>query len=151
FIILTIVFRSIVIATVSIALNLLSVGAAYGLVMLVFRHGIGSGLLGFQRVNAIEAWVPLFLFSVLFGLSMDYQVFLLSRIKERYDQTGSTVEAVTHGVSSTAALITVAVFGGFAMGDLVMFQQMGFGVAIALLIDATIIRSVLMPAAMRIL
>ena len=157
FVLLTIVFRSIVIAATSIVLNLLSVTAAYGLVILVFRHGVGNGLLGFQRVHAIEAWVPLFLFSVLFGLSMDYQVFLLSRIKERYDQTGSTVEAVTHGVSSTARLITgaaliiVAVFGGFAMGDLVMFQQMGFGVAIALLIDATIIRSVLMPAAMRIL
>jgi RND superfamily putative drug exporter len=125
--------------------------------MLVFRHGIGSGLLGFQRVDAIEAWVPLFLFSVLFGLSMDYQVFLLSRIKERYDQSGSTVEAVTHGVASTARLITgaaliiVAVFSGFAKGDLVMFQQMGFGVAVALLIDATIIRSVLLPAAMRLL
>jgi uncharacterized membrane protein YdfJ with MMPL/SSD domain len=157
FVLLTIVFRSIVIAATSIVLNLLSVTAAYGLVILVFRHGVGVDLLGFQRVHAIEAWVPLFLFSVLFGLSMDYQVFLLSRIKERYDQTGSTVEAVTHGVSSTARLITgaaliiVAVFGGFAMGDLVMFQQMGFGVAIALLIDATIIRSVLMPAAMRLL
>jgi uncharacterized membrane protein YdfJ with MMPL/SSD domain len=157
FVLLTIVFRSIVIAATSIALNLLSVGAAYGLVILVFKHGIGTGLLGFQRVNAIEAWVPLFLFSVLFGLSMDYQVFLLSRIKERYDATGSTVDAVTHGVSSTARLITgaaliiVAVFSGFAMGDLVMFQQMGFGVAVALLIDATIIRSVLLPAAMRLL
>ena len=157
FVILTIVFRSIVIAGVSIALNLLSVGAAYGLVMLVFRHGIGNGLLGFQRVHAIEAWVPLFLFSVLFGLSMDYQVFLLSRTKERYDRSGSTVEAVTHGVASTAriitgaALIIVAVFSGFAKGDLVMFQQMGFGVAVALLIDATIIRSVLLPAAMRLL
>jgi putative drug exporter of the RND superfamily len=157
FVLLTIVFRSIVIAATSIVLNLLSVGAAYGLVMLVFRHGIGSGLLGFQRVDAIEAWVPLFLFSVLFGLSMDYQVFLLSRIKERYDATGSTTDAVTYGVSSTARLITgaaliiVAVFSGFAMGDLVMFQQMGFGVAVALLIDATIIRSVLLPAAMRLL
>jgi len=157
FVILTIVFRSIVIAGLSIALNLLSVGAAYGLVMLVFRHGVGNGLFGFQRVHAIEAWVPLFLFSVLFGLSMDYQVFLLSRIKERYDQSGSTVEAVTHGVASTARLITgaaliiVAVFSGFASGDLVMFQQMGFGVAVALLIDATIIRSVLLPAAMRLL
>jgi putative drug exporter of the RND superfamily len=157
FVLLTIVFRSIVVAATSIALNLLSVGAAYGLVILVFRHGVGSGLLGFQRVDAIEAWVPLFLFSVLFGLSMDYQVFLLSRIKERYDESGSTTEAVIHGVSSTARLITgaaliiVAVFAGFAMGDLVMFQQMGFGVAIALLIDATIIRSVLLPAAMRLL
>jgi RND superfamily putative drug exporter len=157
FVLVTVVFRSIVIAATSIALNLLSVGAAYGLVVLVFRHGIGSGLLGFQRIDAIEAWVPLFLFSVLFGLSMDYQVFLLSRIKERYDRTGSTTDAVVHGVSSTARLITgaaliiVAVFSGFAMGDLVMFQQMGFGIAVALLIDATIIRSVLLPAAMRLL
>jgi putative drug exporter of the RND superfamily len=157
FVLLTVVFRSLVVAATSIVLNLLSVGAAYGLVILVFRHGIGSGLLGFQRVHAIEAWVPLFLFSVLFGLSMDYQVFLLSRIKERYDASGSTTDAVTYGVSSTARLITgaaliiVAVFSGFAMGDLVMFQQMGFGVAVALLIDATIIRSVLLPAAMRLL
>jgi putative drug exporter of the RND superfamily len=157
FLILTVVFRSIVIAAVSIALNLLSVGAAYGLVVLVFLHGVGNGLLGFQQVSAIDAWVPLFLFSVLFGLSMDYQVFLLSRIKERYDRTGSTAEAVEWGVSSTARLITgaaliiVAVFSGFAMGDLVMFQQMGFGIAVALLIDATIIRSVLLPAAMKLL
>ena len=157
FVLLTIVFRSIVVAATSIVLNLLSVGAAYGLVILVFRHGIGNGLFGFQKVSAIEAWVPLFLFSVLFGLSMDYQVFLLSRIKERYDATGSTTDAVTHAVASTARLITgaaliiVAVFSGFARGDLVMFQQMGFGVAVALLIDATIIRSVMLPAAMRIL
>jgi uncharacterized membrane protein YdfJ with MMPL/SSD domain len=157
FLLLTLVFRSIVVAAVSIVLNLLSVGAAYGLVVLVFRHGIGSGLLGFQRIDAIEAWVPLFLFSVLFGLSMDYQVFLLSRIKERYDESGSTTDAVTYGVASTARLITgaaliiVAVFSGFAMGDLIMFQQMGFGIAVALLIDATVIRSVLLPAAMRLL
>jgi uncharacterized membrane protein YdfJ with MMPL/SSD domain len=157
FVLLTIVFRSIVVAATSIALNLLSITAAYGLVILVFLHGWGNSLLGFQRVHAIEAWVPLFLFSVLFGLSMDYQVFLLSRIKELYDRTGSTVEAVRHAVSSTARLITgaaliiVAVFAGFAKGDLVMFQQMGFGVAVALLIDATIIRSVLLPAAMRLL
>jgi putative drug exporter of the RND superfamily len=157
FVLLTIAFRSIVVAATSMVLNLLSVGAAYGLVVLVFLHGVGSGLLGFQRVDAIDAWVPLFLFSVLFGLSMDYQVFLLSRIKERYDVSGSTEEAVTHGVASTARLITgaaliiVAVFSGFAMGDLVMFQQMGFGIAVALLIDATIIRSVLLPAAMGLL
>jgi uncharacterized membrane protein YdfJ with MMPL/SSD domain len=155
FVLLTVVFRSIVIALTSIVLNLLSVGAAYGLVVLVFKHGVGAGLLGFQKVDAIEAWVPLFLFSVLFGLSMDYQVFLLSRIKERYEQSGSTSEAVTYGVTTTARLITgaaliiVAVFSGFAMGDLVMFQQMGFGIAAALLIDATIIRSVLLPAAMQ--
>jgi RND superfamily putative drug exporter len=157
FVLLTLVFRSIVIATTAIVFNLLSVGAAYGLIVLVFQHGVGAGLLGFEQVDTIEAWVPLFLFSVLFGLSMDYQVFLLSRIKERYDQSGSTVDAVEQGVGSTARLITgaaliiVAVFIGFATGDLVMFQQMGFGVAVALLIDATIVRSVLLPAAMKLL
>jgi uncharacterized membrane protein YdfJ with MMPL/SSD domain len=157
FVLLTFVFRSIVIALTSIALNLLSVGAAYGLLTLVFQHGVATSILGFQHVPIIEAWVPLFLFSVLFGLSMDYQVFLLTRIKEHYDLTGSTSEAVSYGVGSTARLITgaaliiVAVFTGFAMGDLVMFQQMGFGIAVALLIDATIIRSVLLPAAMQLL
>jgi RND superfamily putative drug exporter len=113
--------------------------------------------LGFTQLDAIEAWVPLFLFSVLFGLSMDYQVFLLSRIRERYDRTGDTRDAIRWGVASTAriitgaALIIVAVFSGFARGDLVMFQQMGFGIAVALLIDATIIRSVLLPSVMTLL
>ena len=157
FVLLTVVFRSIVIAGTAVALNLLSVGAAYGLLVLVFQEGLGAGLLGFQQTDTIEAWVPLFLFSVLFGLSMDYQVFLLSRIRERFDQTRDTTDAVTFGVGSTAriitgaALIIVAVFSGFARGDLIMFQQMGFGVAIALLIDATIIRSVLLPSAMKLL
>src|SRR5262249_31338952 len=119
---LTVVFRSLVVAGTAVALNLLSVGAAYGLLVLVFQHGVGAGLFGFDRVDTIEAWVPLFLFSVLFGLSMDYQVFLLSRIRERYDQTGDTVGAVTFGVASTAriitgaALIIVARFAGFAAG-----------------------------------
>jgi RND superfamily putative drug exporter len=154
---LTVVFRSLVVAGTAVVLNLLSVGAAYGLLVLVFQDGFASGLLGFNHVETIEAWVPLFLFSVLFGLSMDYQVFLLSRIRERYDQSGDTTDAVTFGVSSTAriitgaALIIVAVFAGFAAGELVMFQQMGFGVAVALLIDATIIRSVLLPATMHLL
>jgi RND superfamily putative drug exporter len=154
---LTVVFRSLVIASTAVVLNLLSVGAAYGLLVLVFQDGFASGLLGFNHVDTIEAWVPLFLFSVLFGLSMDYQVFLLSRIRERYDETGDTTNAVTFGVASTAriitgaALIIVAVFAGFAAGELVMFQQMGFGVAAALLIDATIIRSVLLPATMHML
>jgi RND superfamily putative drug exporter len=154
---LTVVFRSLVVAGTAVALNLLSVGAAYGLLVLVFQHGVGAGLLGFNRVDTIEAWVPLFLFSVLFGLSMDYQVFLLSRIRERFDETRDTVGAVTFGVASTAriitgaALIIVAVFAGFASGELIMFQQMGFGVAAALLIDATIIRSVVLPSAMKLL
>jgi uncharacterized membrane protein YdfJ with MMPL/SSD domain len=157
FLLLTLAFRSVVIPAVAIALNLLSVGAAYGLLVLVFQKGIGNGLFGFQQVDTIEAWVPLFLFSVLFGLSMDYQVFLLSRIKERYTQTGDTEASVAFGVGSTARLITgaaliiMAVFGGFAAGDLVMFQQMGFGVAVALFVDATIVRSVLVPASMKLL
>ena len=135
-VLLTVVFRSLVVAATAVGLNLLSVGAAYGLLVLVFQDGFGAGLLGFDQVDTIEAWVPLFLFSVLFGLSMDYQVFLLSRIKERHDQTGDTVGAVTFGVASTAriitgaALIIVAVFAGFASGELIMFQQMGFGVAV---------------------
>ena len=150
-------FRSIVIPAVAIVLNLLAVGAAYGLLVLVFQKGVGNDLLGFQQIDTVEAWVPLFLFSVLFGLSMDYQVFLLSRIKERYAQTGDTAGAVAFGVGSTARLITgaaliiIAVFGGFAAGDLVMFQQMGFGVAVALLVDATIVRCVLVPASMKLL
>jgi RND superfamily putative drug exporter len=157
FIVLTIAFRSIAVAAVSIALNLLSVGAAYGLLTLVFIHGWGAGVFGFQHVPIVDAWVPLFLFSVLFGLSMDYQVFLLSRIRERYDATGSTREAVASGVATTAriitgaALIIVAVFAGFASGELVMFQQMGFGVAVALLLDATVIRSIVLPSAMALL
>jgi RND superfamily putative drug exporter len=156
-VLLTIVFRSVVVAATALVLNLLSVGAAYGLLVLVFQHGVGAGLFGFTQADTIEAWVPLFLFSVLFGLSMDYQVFLLSRIKERYDLTGDTNGAVSWGVSSTAriitgaALIIVAVFLGFAMGDLIQFQQMGFGVAVALLVDATIIRSVILPSAMALL
>jgi uncharacterized membrane protein YdfJ with MMPL/SSD domain len=157
FLLLTLAFRSVVAAGLSIVLNLLSVGAAYGLLTLVFLHGVGASVFGFQQVTAIDAWVPLFLFSVLFALSMDYQVFLMSRIKERYDQTGSPREAVTDGVASTAkiitgaALIIVVVFSGFARGQLVMFQQMGFGVAAALLLDATLIRMVILPSALGLL
>jgi putative drug exporter of the RND superfamily len=157
FVLLTLAFRSIVVAIKAILLNLLSVGAAYGLLVLVFQKGHGNELFGFQQVDSIAAWLPLFLFSVLFGLSMDYHVFLLSRIRERYLQTGENSEAVAHGVGSTARLITgaaliiIAVFAGFASGQLVEFQQMGFGVAVSLLIDATLIRSVLLPATMQLL
>ena len=157
FILLTVAFRSIVVPAKAIVLNLLSVGAAYGLIVLVFQEGVGNELFGFPQVDAIEAWLPLFLFSVLFGLSMDYHVFLLSRIRERYTQTGDSSEAVAFGVRTTARLITgaaliiIVVFVGFATGELVMFQQMGFGVAVALLLDATVIRSVLVPAAMELL
>jgi RND superfamily putative drug exporter len=157
FVLLTVAFRSIVVALVSVLLNLLSVGAAYGLLTLVFLYGDGASLFGFQHTHVVDAWVPLFLFSVLFGLSMDYQVFLMSRIKERHDASGSTHDAVVGGVASTAriitgaALIIVVVFAGFAAGKLVMFQQMGFGVAVALLLDATIIRSVVLPSMLGLL
>jgi RND superfamily putative drug exporter len=157
FVLLTVAFRSIVVPAKAILLNLLSVGAAYGLIVLVFQKGVGNELFGFPQVDAIEAWLPLFLFSVLFGLSMDYHVFLLSRIRERYTRTGDSSEAVSYGVRTTARLITgaaliiIVVFAGFATGELVMFQQMGFGVAVALLLDATVIRSVLVPAAMELL
>jgi len=157
FALLTVAFRSIVVAAKAIVMNLLSVGAAYGVLVLVFQRGVGNELFGFERIDTVEYWIPLFLFAVLFGLSMDYEVFLLSRISERFARTGDNRDAVAHGVHSTAriitgaALIIVAVFAGFARGDLVMFQQMGFGVAVALLIDATIVRLVLVPAAMLLL
>jgi RND superfamily putative drug exporter len=133
------------------------VGAAYGLITLVFQHGVGAGIFGFQQVAAIEQWLPLFLFSVLFGLSMDYQVFLLSRIKEEYDRTGDNTHAVSHGIGVTAGIITgaalimVAVFAGFASGKLVMFEQMGFGLGVAILLDATLVRLLLVPSAMSLL
>ncbi len=157
FILLTVAFRSIVIPLTSILVNLLAVGAAYGLLVLVFQKGWATEVFGFQQTETIEPFIPLVLFTVLFGLSMDYQVFLLSRIRERYDQTGDNADAVWFGVASTgriitgAALIMVAVFAGFATGRLVPLQQMGFGLAIAILIDATIVRAVLVPAAMRLL
>ncbi len=108
-------------------------------------------------MKAIDAWIPLFLFAILFGLSMDYHVFLLSRIRERFLKTGDNTESVAYGVRTTgsiitgAALIMVAIFGGFAAGGIVMFQQMGFGLAVAVLLDAAIIRSVLVPASMKLL
>jgi len=157
FVLLMIVFRSLVVPLKAIVMNLLSVGAAYGLVVFVNQQGHGAGLLGFQQVELIEAWLPLFLFSVLFGLSMDYHVFLLSRIKEHYDETGDNTESVAFGVHSTAriitgaALIMVAVFAGFATGELTMLQQLGFGLAVAVFLDATIVRIILVPATMRLL
>ena len=157
FLLLMVVFRSLVVPFKAIVLNLLSVGAAYGLLVLVFQEGIGNEIFGFTQSDVVEAWIPVFLFSVLFGLSMDYHVFLLSRIREHFDETGDNTESVAFGLRSTARLITgaalimVAVFGGFASGELVMFEQMGFGLGVAVLIDATIIRSVLVPASMQLL
>ena len=164
FVLLTVAFRSLVIPAKAIAMNLLSVGAAFGLVVLFFQRGVGpeflkdiAGWLGFGQVEAIEAGLPLFIFAILFGLSMDYHVFLLSRIRERFDQTGDNTESVAYGLRTTGALITgaaaimVAVFGGFAAGPLVGLQQMGFGLAVAVALDATIVRSVLVPATMKLL
>lgn len=157
FLLLMVVFRSIVVAAKAIVMNLLSVGAAYGLLVLVFQKGWGHSIFGFQTVDAIEAWLPLFLFSILFGLSMDYHVFLLSRIREHYDQTKRNRESVAVGLQATAkiitgaALIMVAVFSGFAAGRLVFMQQMGFGLGVAVLLDATIVRSILVPSAMALL
>ena len=157
FIILMMVFRSIVIPVKAIIMNLLSVGATYGLLVLVFQKDFGAGLLGFQHAEVIDAWIPLFLFTILFGLSMDYHVFLLSRIRERYDETGDNTGAVAYGLQSTggmitgAALIMVAVFGAFAAGETIVNQQVGFGLAVAVLLDATLVRSVLVPASMEVL
>ena len=125
--------------------------------MLVFQKGIATDLLGFQRADVIDAWIPLFLFAILFGLSMDYHVFLLSRIRERYDESGDNTEAVSYGLHSTgriitgAALIMVAVFGGFATGETVVNQLLGFGLGVAVLLDATLVRSILVPASMEVL
>ena len=157
FVLLTVVFRSLIVPIKAIILNLLSVGAAYGLLVLVFQEGFLIDVLGFQQVPVVEAWIPLFLFAILFGLSMDYEVFLLSRIRERFDQTGDNSESVAFGLRSTASIITsaalimVAVFWGFTLGDLVMFQQFGFGLAVAIFVDATVIRSILVPSTMKLL
>ena len=157
FLVLMLVFRSIVIPIKAVFMNLLSVGTAYGLMVLVFQKGVATDLLGFQHAEVIDVWIPLFLFSVLFGLSMDYHVFLLSRIRERYDQTRNNTEAVAYGLRSTAGLITgaalimVAVFGAFASGKTTINQQVGFGLAVAVLLDATLARSILVPATMEML
>jgi putative drug exporter of the RND superfamily len=163
FVLLTVVFRSIVVPVKAIIMNLLSVGAAYGLIVLVFQKGgpaIGETIanaLGFQQVDAIEAWLPLFLFSILFGLSMDYHVFLLTRIREQYDKTRDNAASVAYGLRTTggiitgAAIIMVAVFAGFAAGRLTSLEQMGFGLAVAVFLDATVVRSVLVPSTMRLL
>jgi putative drug exporter of the RND superfamily len=157
FVLLMLVFRSIVVPVKSIIMNLLSVGASYGVLIAVFQWGWAPEFLGFGKVDAIEAWLPLMMFTILFGLSMDYHVFLISRIRERFDETHQNTESVAFGLRSTANIITgaaaimVAVFGGFALGELVMFQQLGLGLAVAVFLDATIVRTVLVPATMRLL
>jgi uncharacterized membrane protein YdfJ with MMPL/SSD domain len=157
FILLLVTFRSIVVPLKAIVLNLLSVGSAYGVLTLVFQDGHGEKALGFTSVGGITPWLPLFLFVVLFGLSMDYHVFVLSRIREAVDRGMSTDNAVAHGIKSTAGVITsaaavmVVTFAAFATGSSQDMKQLGVGLAVAILIDATIVRAVLLPAGMKLL
>jgi uncharacterized membrane protein YdfJ with MMPL/SSD domain len=157
FLLLLVTFRSLVIPLTAIVLNLLSVGAAYGILIMIFQWGHLEGVLGFRANHAITAWLPLFLFVILFGLSMDYHVFIISRIKELHDRGLSTEEAVERGIRRTAgtvtaaAIVMVAVFSIFAGLREIDIKQMGVGLAIAILIDATVIRAVLLPATMKLL
>ncbi|HUY44315.1 MAG TPA: MMPL family transporter [Streptosporangiaceae bacterium] len=157
FILMLVAFRSIVIPATTIVLNLLSVGAAYGAIVAVFQHGWGAALLGTTAPGAIESWIPLFVFVVLFGLSMDYNVFVVSRIKEAHDHGLGTREAVAHGIRSTAGVVTsaaiimVAVFAVFGTLSLQQFKQLSVGLAVAVLLDATVVRGVLLPSAMAVL
>jgi RND superfamily putative drug exporter len=157
FIVLLVAFRSIVVPLKAIALNLLSVGASYGVLVLVFQHHWAQGLLGFHSDGAVISWLPLFLFVVLFGLSMDYHVFILSRVREGVDAGMSTDEALRHGIRRTAgvvsgaALVMVAVFSLFGTSSALDLKQAGVGLAVAVLLDATVIRGVLLPATMKLL
>jgi uncharacterized membrane protein YdfJ with MMPL/SSD domain len=157
FVLMLVFFRSIVIAAKSVLLNLLSVGAAYGILVLVFQHGWGKQILGFEFTGGIDPFLPILLFVILFGLSMDYHVFILSRIREGYDAGMSTEAAVTHGIKTTAGVVTsaaivmVGVFAIFGTLQAMLFKQFGVGLAAAILIDATIVRAVLLPASMKLL
>jgi uncharacterized membrane protein YdfJ with MMPL/SSD domain len=157
FLLLLFTFRSIVIPIKAIILNLLSVGAAYGVIVWIFQDGHLQSFLGFHSTGAIISWMPMFLFVVLFGLSMDYHVFILSRIREAYDRGMSTDEAVSHGIKTTAGVVTsaavvmVGVFATFATLSLVFFKELGVGLGVAVLIDATLVRAVLLPASMKLL
>jgi uncharacterized membrane protein YdfJ with MMPL/SSD domain len=157
FLLLLVSFRSVVVATKAILLNLLSVGAAYGVMILAFQKGWASGLLGFTANGGIANWLPIFMFVILFGLSMDYHVFILSRVREAYDRGMKTEDAVEHGIKSTAgvvssaALVMVGVFAIFATLPILDMKEMGIGLAAAVLIDATIVRAVLLPATMKLL
>jgi RND superfamily putative drug exporter len=157
FLLLLVTFRSIVIPIKAVLLNLLSVGAAYGLLVLVFQHSFAEGLLGFHSNGAITSWLPLFMFVILFGLSMDYHVFILSRIKELVDGGMPTEQAVATGIKRTAGTVTsaavvmVAVFAIFTSLRTLDIKQMGFGLAAAILIDSTVVRAVLLPAVMKLL
>jgi len=157
FLLLMVVFRSLLVPLKAVIMNLLSIGAAYGVVVAVFQWGWGASLLGVGREAPVEAWAPVFIFAIVFGLSMDYEVFLLSRIREEYDRTGDNATAVADGLALTARVITAAalimffVFGSFVFGAELALKLMGLGLAVAVLIDATIVRMVLVPATMELL
>jgi RND superfamily putative drug exporter len=157
FILLLVVFKSVVVPLKAVIMNLLSIGAAFGVMVAVFQWGWGASLIGLGREGPIEAWAPMMLFAIVFGLSMDYEVFLLTRIREEYDKTGDNARAVADGLASTgrvitaAAAIMVCVFGSFVLGELRDLKLFGFGLAAAVLIDATIVRMVLVPAAMELM
>jgi uncharacterized membrane protein YdfJ with MMPL/SSD domain len=157
FLLLLVTFRSIVIPIKAVVLNLLSVGAAYGVLVLVFQNEWAEGLLDFNSSGTVVPWLPLFLFVILFGLSMDYHVFILTRVREAYDRGLTTEQAISHGIKTTAGVVTsaavvmVGVFSIFATLSLLDFKQMGVGLAVAVLIDATIIRGILLPASMKLL
>jgi RND superfamily putative drug exporter len=150
-------FRSLLLPLKAVLLNLLSVAAAYGLLVLVFRFGVGAGLLGVERSAQIEGWIPIFLFAALFGLSMDYEVFLVSRMREEWNARRDNVGAVSFGLERTGRLITAAAlvmavsFGGFVVGSVPGLQQFGLGLALAVLIDATLVRALLVPSLMALL
>jgi RND superfamily putative drug exporter len=157
FILLMLVFRSILVPLKAVIMNLLSIGASYGVIVAIFQNGWLKNLVGIGKEGPIEAWVPMMLFAIVFGLSMDYEVFLLSRIKEEYDRDHDNATAVTHGLAKTARLITAAaaimicVFGSFVLSDLRVLKLIGFGLAFAVFIDATVVRLVLVPATMELL
>ena len=157
FILLLVSFRSLVIAAKAIVLNLLSVAAAYGVLVATFQWGWGEGLLNFRSNGGIAQWLPIFMFVILFGLSMDYHVFILSRIREAYDRGAKTSDAIAHGIKTTAGVVTsaavvmVGVFLIFATLPIVDMKEMGVGLAAAVLIDATIVRAFLLPASMTLL
>jgi uncharacterized membrane protein YdfJ with MMPL/SSD domain len=157
FLLLLRAFRSLVIAATAVVLNLLSVAAAYGVLVAVFQWGWGGSLIGLSWHGAITSWLPLFMFVVLFGLSMDYHVFILSRIREARDGGAPTRDAIEHGITTSAGVVTsaaivmVAVFSTFATLSMVSMKQLGVGLAVAVLLDATIVRAVLLPATMELL
>ena len=157
FILLMLVFRSILVPIKAALLNLLSIGAAYGVLVMVFQWGWGRGLIGLQESVPIVSFIPMFMFAVLFGLSMDYEVFLLSRVKEEYLLSGDNSQSVIFGISNTArvitsaALIMISVFLGFVTNPDPILKMMGLGLATAIFVDATIVRVVLVPASMKLM